>query len=296
MYDVIIAGGGIAGLSSALILGRCRRSVLVCDTGKPRNAASTALHGFVTRDGTNPMEMRRLARKDLDQYSSVICRKIEVLDAEPIDQGYLVRLADGTTETASFLLVATGIVDRLPKVEGLAQLYGTSVFHCPYCDGWEMRDQAVAIYGDRISGYEFALELAGWTSDIVLCLDGSESLTQHEHAVLDRNGIRVREEPIVRLEGSEGKLQRILFRKGPDLPRTALFFTPDQYQASPLAKKLGCTITGGTVETARFQSAGSRLFVAGDAARSVQLAIVAAAEGAEAAFAINSALLKEKLS
>lgn len=296
MFDVIIAGGGIAGLSAGLILGRCRRTVMICDTGKPRNAASRGLHGFLSRDGIEPFELRDIGREQLHSYPSVTFLESEITDASETDDGYQVTLANGNRLSCRYLLVATGVVDRLPAVPGLVELYGRSVFHCPYCDGWEMRDQPVAVYGSGETGIEYALELTGWSADVVLCTDGGAPPSAEQGEQLARNGIAVRVEKIARLEGEQGVLQRIVFREGESLPRRALFFSPDQYQASPLAEKLGCTVTaGGVVKTGKLQQTRSRLFVAGDAAHSVQLAIVAAAEGAGAAFAINSALLKEKL-
>ena len=218
-----------------------------------------------------------------------------MVDAEETADGYEVRLEDGYTLQTRHLLLATGIVDALPPVPGIEAFYGRSVFHCPYCDGWENRDKALAVYGGGSAGCDFALELLGWSRDIVLCTDGEASLDTEQQEKLQRNGVRVLTGRIARLAGMDGRLERIEFDDGMAIPRQALFFSPDQGQASPLAEKLGCSIAGGVVKTAKFQQVHSRLFVAGDAARSVQLAIVAAAEGAEAAFAINTELLKEGL-
>lgn len=295
MYDVIIAGGGIAGLSAALILGRCRRKVLLCDTGRPRNASSHALHGFLSRDGIDPFALRRLGRQQLEQYPSVAFRELEVTGAEPFEGGYRVTCADGSSQQCRYLLIATGIVDELPEVDGAAELYGRSVFHCPYCDGWEMRDQPLAIYGSGEAAAEYALELTGWSNDLVLCLDGGPSPPPQQLELLQKNGVKLRSEPIARLEATDGVLQRIVFTEGEPLPRRALFFNPSQFQACSLTEQLGCSVVEGVVETGKFKQTHERLFVAGDAARSVQLAIVAAAEGAEAAFAINSSLIKENL-
>ena len=296
MFDVIIAGGGIAGMSAALILGRCRRNVLVCDTGKPRNSASRALHGFISRDGINPFELRRIIREELNVYPSVIQIEGEVVDAEEQHESYEIRLADGRRYTGKYLLLATGIVDQLPDINGIQQYYGHNVFHCPYCDGWEMRDQALAVYAAGETGVEFALELTGWSNDVILCTDGNEDLSQEQQAQLDRHGIKVITDRITSVEGEIDGIFQIRFQNNTVLSRRALFFYPSQYQASPLAEKLGCTIaTGGGVEAGKFQQIKSHLFVAGDAARSIQLAIIAAAEGVEAAFALNTVLHKEEL-
>ena len=143
---MIIVGGGPAGLSAALMLGRCRRRVLVCDRGEPRNERSAALHGYLTRDGITPAEFRATACDELEPYG-VEFRPLGVKDAWPAQDGFSVALADGRRERSRFLLLATGVRDQLPDVPGVAECYGRSVFHCPYCDGWECRDKRLAVFG-----------------------------------------------------------------------------------------------------------------------------------------------------
>jgi thioredoxin reductase len=279
------------------MLGRSRRRVLVCDSGHPRNAASHAMHGFLTRDGIAPRDFLRIARDQLRQYETVEIRNVEVAAAACRDARFLVTLADGSTEHGRKLLIATGVADRLPDIPGFLELYGLSVFHCPYCDGWEVRDQPLAVYGRGDRGLGLSLELTGWSRDLVLCTDGPSEIAPGDLARLSRNGIQVREDRVVRLEGRE-RLDRIVFDTGEPLARRALFFTTGQEQQSELATNLGCRMTEkGTVQTGRYETTHlPGLFVAGDASRAVQWVIVAAAEGAEAAFAINTDLLKEDLS
>ena len=298
MYDVIVVGAGPAGLSAALILGRSRRRVLVCDSGHPRNAASHAMHGFLTRDGMPPREFLAIAREQLRQYDTVELRDIEVVEAAcGGDARFHVGLADGSRHEARKLLIATGVVDNLPEIPGFRRLYGVSVFHCPYCDGWEVRDRPLAIYGRGARGLGLSLERTGWSRDLVLCTDGPCGIDADGLARLDRNGIAVREERVIRLEG-ERALERVVFDGGEPLPRHALFFTAGQTQQSQLALGLGCEFNEkGTVRTGKYESTHlPGLYVAGDASRAVQWVVVAAAEGAEAAFAINTDLLKEDLS
>jgi thioredoxin reductase len=296
-YDVVIVGGGPAGLSAALVLGRCRRRVLLCDSGRPRNAASAHLHGFLTRDNVNPRELLRLGREELRRYDTVEIRDVEVTDARCDESFFSVTLPDGQVLRSRKLLLATGVVDNVPDVPGLRELYGTSVFHCPYCDAWELSDTPLAVYGRGEKGSGLSLELTAWTSDIVLLTDGPSEIGPDQIERLRANGIAVREEPISRLEGRDGVLERIAFENGDSLARRGLFFTTGQTQRSHLADTLGCEFNEkGTVRTGKYETTHlPGLYVAGDASRAVQWAIVAAAEGAEAAFSINQDLIKEDL-
>jgi len=296
MFDVIIVGAGPAGLSAALILGRCRRNVLVCDAGRPRNSASRALHGFLTRDGIEPAEFIRIGREQLRPYTTVQFRSEEVTHARQIDKGFEIEVA-GESVTGRKLLLATGVVDRLPDLQGLESLYGRSVFHCPYCDGWELRDQPVAIYGQEDRAAGLALELTGWSRDLIVCSDGPATISAAERKQLEQLNIPLREERISRLEGTDGQLERIVFDSGEHIIRRGMFFNTGQDQHCDLAASLGCDFTDrGAVRTGDYEMTNvPGLFVTGDASRAVQLVIVAAAEGAEAAFAINKALIKDDL-
>ena len=296
--DVIIVGAGPAGLSAALVLGRACRQVLVFDTGRPRNYATRSLHGFLSRDGVDPFELRRLGLEDLQPYDTVRVEHAEVIHATRLPDGtFRVQIVDGREFVARRLLLATGVSDNLPDVPGFEQMYGRSIFHCPYCDGWEVRGQPLAVYGCNKRGFGLAVELLGWSRDIVLCSDGACELDHGELAMLQRNGIRVREDRITRLEGHDGQLERIVFDNGEALPRRAMFFTTGQIQASRLANSLGCEFNAkGTVRTGPYEMTHvPGLYVAGDASRNVQWVIVAAAEGAEAAYAISQDLIKEQV-
>jgi thioredoxin reductase len=296
-YDCIVVGAGPAGLSAALMLGRCGRSVLVCDIGEPRNARAAGLHNYLTRDGIQPGEFLRLARGEVQRYPSVELRQSEIVDASRTSGGFRIVGADGTQVVARKLLLATGVVDELPDIEGLAPLYGSSVHHCPYCDAWEWRDQPLAIYGRGEEGLALSLGLTVWSDDLVLCTDGPTDLSDEELEQLSQAAVEVRQDRVVRLEGRQGRLERIVFAEGEPLPRRALFVCAGQHQRSDLARKLGCRFTSkGAVATGTCEATDvPGLYVAGDASREAQFVIVAAAEGAEAGMAINKALLKEDL-
>jgi len=296
-YDCVIVGGGPAGLNAALILGRCRRRVLLCDNGQPRNAKSRALHGFLTRDGTPPLDLLQMGRDELRSYDSVELVHLTVMAIACKGPRFEVTLNDGRQIACRKVLLATGVTDELPQVEGLKELYGQSVFHCPYCDGWEHRDLPLAVYGNGKSGAGLALTLSIWSRDIVICTDGPSEISRTQRRKFAGRGVSIREDRIERLEGTDGMLERIVFRSGEPLERRAMFVHTEQRQHSDLAERLGCNISlKRSVETGRYEITNVRgLYVAGDASRDVQLAIVAAAEGAKAAFAINTALLKEDL-
>lgn len=297
VFDVIIVGAGPAGLSAALILGRCRRRVVVCDAGRPRNAVTHALHGFLTRDGVEPAEFLRLSREQLRPYETVELRQTTVTDAIRLPTHFDLTLSDGRHIASRKLLIATGVVDNLPEIAGFSEFYGRSVFHCPYCDGWELRDQPLAVYGCGENGSGLALELTLWSRDLVLCTDGPSQLSDEQLERLARHNIAIREDKIVRLKGIEGLLESIEFANGETLARRGMFFSTGQRQASDLQKKLGCDFTEqGCVDTGEYESTNvPGLYVAGDASRLVQFVVVAASEGAQAAVAMNKELMKEDL-
>jgi thioredoxin reductase len=295
LFDVIIVGGGPAGLSAALMLGRCRRHVLLCDLGHPRNRRAHALHGYLTRDGIPPPDFNKLGRSELTQYG-VEARSAGVTDASWNDGHFRVSLGDGAEERSRFLLLATGVTDDLPEIPGFDDCYGRSVFHCPYCDGWESRDRRLAVVGCGKAGAALALGLKTWSRDVVLCTNGAR-LARPTLERLKRNAVRLRTEGIARLDHAEGALRGIAFASGDVEPCDALFFATNQYPQSPLALRLGCRFNrSGTVTTGHLCATNvPRVFVVGDASRDAQFVVVAAAEGVKAAVAINKALQREDL-
>lgn len=293
-YDVIIVGGGPAGLSAALVLGRCRRAVLVIDSQQYRNAMTHAVHGFLTRDGTPPPELLRVGREQLQPYG-ISMLEDEVIEAVRTEERFELTTTQGQVLSARKLLLATGIIDNLPEVKGFAGLYGTSAFHCPYCDGWENRDKRIVLYAQGQEVLNFALTMRPYTTDLILCTDGPAPLNDQERAQLSRHDIPLIETRVDRFEGSEGHLTAIVFKDGMTIERDTLFFHLGQRQRSSLAARLGVKTSNAEGVQAADSTATEvpGLFVAGDATRDVQQVSVAAAEGAKAAFEINTALRDE---
>lgn len=296
MRDAIIIGAGPAGLNAALILGRCRREVLVLDSGKPRNAASRALHGFLTRDGTPPMELRRFGRAEIARYPTIDFRDLPVTGVERhAGRGFSVRLSDNNVEHARLLLLATGRVDIVPEVAGFAEFYGVGVYHCPYCDAWEHRDRPLVVYGRSESVASLAQGLFTWSADLTICTDGEPEWSGATSAALAGAEIRVVKNRVHAAEGRE-RLERITFADRAPLECAAVFFCSDCQQRSTLPEKLGCEFDAdGNVRCRHMASTNvPGLFVAGNVRGGVHLAIMAAAEGAEAGIAMNEALLDAK--
>lgn len=292
--DVLIVGGGPAGLSAALILGRCHRQVLVCDDGKPRNRASHSIHGLIGWEGTPPSAFLKEARRDLERYKSVSVIETQVASISTIEHGFEFICSDGTAGSATKVLLATGIVDELPSLEGIQDLYGISAHHCLYCDGFEYAGKRLAAYGKGDKAADLALMMKHWSVDIVACSDGAE-ISMDALNKLKRHGIPLRSESIRSLHGIGGKLTTIKFERGPDLDRDGLFFSTGCHQASDLWRRFGCTRDekGGIVtDAATEETSVPGVYVAGDVSRDVLLVAVAIAEGAKAAVAINKALLK----
>jgi thioredoxin reductase len=296
-YDVIIVGAGPAGLIAALVLGRCRRSVLLCDDGHPRNRTSPAAHCLLGNEGIAPSELLAKSRLELREYERVVLLDDKVLSIKKADSGFSATCESGFTATARKVLLTTGLKDEIPKIEGVERLYGRSVHHCPYCDGFEYRDKPLAIYGKGDKGAGFALMMKQWSGDVILCTDGSTTFSPEIQSRLEQHGVAIRPGNIARLEGdNEGHLQRICFTDGQVLERTAMFFTTGCSQRSDLWERLACKRDekGGIInDPLTEESSVPGVYVAGDACRDVLLIAVAIAEGAKAAVAINRSFLKE---
>lgn len=298
-YDVVVVGGGPAGLSAALVLGRSCRKVLLCDSGSGRNAPAAGVHGYLSRDGTPPGELRRIAREQLQPYD-VEVRTGEVTDARKVGDGFAVTLDGGEVVGCRKLILATGMVDVLPEVPGLGELWGKSAIHCPYCHGWEHRGRSWAMLVPPEAIVEVGTLLLGWTKRLTLLTNGPAEIAAEHRAWLARHAVEIVEDRIARLQGDGGQLRAIHLEDGRRLERDVLFVRTRLRQGSDLARKLGCTFLdqGPMAAMVRAEPSGASgvdgLFVVGDASGvGVPTVASAVAEGATTAGVVNMAMLTE---
>jgi thioredoxin reductase len=294
-YDVIVIGGGPAGLSAALYLGRSRRRTLVLDAGQPRNAPSPTAHGVFSRDGTSPGQLLADARQQLARYPTVEFRRLEAQRAEAGPLGIVVRLAGGIELRARRLLLTCGVRDELPSIEGLEERWGNTVLHCTYCHGYEMADQPLALYARGKSALTTMSMLWQLSQNLLLCSDGPADLAEEERRALARRDIRIVETPLLSVGGVPGEPQLVLhFADGSTETRSALFLSAPVRIASRLPQELGCEFDGpGRLLLKDWRTTVPGVYAAGDLAIAKRQVATAAASGVEAAMALNEDLVRD---
>jgi thioredoxin reductase len=268
--------------------------VLLCDDRRQRNRASKEIHGLLGSNGRSPAQFLQDGREDLKSYEYVSVCQTRVMEIEACESGFRFKLDDGLSGVAAKVLLASGIVDEVPELPGIDELYGISVHHCLYCDGFEYAGKSVAAYGKGDKGAELGIMMKHWMGDIVVCSDGAE-VSADVAKKLEQHGIPLRAEPVRALRGESGILSSIEFENGADRSCTGLFFSTGCHQGSDLPQRLGCRRDekGGVITDALTEETTvPGVYVAGDVSRDVLLVAVAIAEGAKAAVAINKAFLK----
>ena len=298
ILDCAVIGGGPAGLNASLVLGRSRRKTVLFDENKPRNAVVSESHGFITRDGVDPQEFKRIGHEELAKYPDVEIHKQRVVRVYKEDGLFHLEAEDGAVFQAKRIILAMGFKEVLPDVDRVAEFYGKSLFSCPFCDGWEMRDKALVVISDNEAASHMVKVGSNWTEDLIYCTNGRQILSE-EKRLLESRGIQVYEEKIRALNGVSGKLAEILFEDGRAVSREGGFITPEWTLASDIAASLGCKLNdrGGVESDAMKRTNIEGVYACGDVslAGASQL-IFAAAEGSMAAISINVAMIEEKFS
>jgi thioredoxin reductase len=300
-YDVVVIGGGAAGLSGAVVLARARRSVLVVDAGEPRNAVAHAVHGFLSRDGTPPGELLEAGRAEVRDYDGELVEG-RVLSASPAQDGFDVLLADGRTLHARRLLVTTGLVDELPDVVGVDQRWGRDVLHCPYCHGWEVRDQALGVLAGGPMAVHQALLFSQWTRDLTLFLHTAPELTELEQQQLAARGVSVVTGEVDSLVTTDDRLTGVRLRTGTEVPVQVVVVGPRFVARAEVLVSLGLKVTEHPMGVGSYVAADPTgltevpgVWVAGNVADPIAQVIGAAAAGVNAAAAINADLVQDEV-
>lgn len=290
LLDVAIIGGGPAGLNAALVLGRARKHVIVIDEGRPRNAVTHATHGFLTRDGISPGDFRQIAREEISRYPSVSFTQDTAVAITGSDGHFIIKTAQGNSISSKKVLFAVGMKDRPLDIPGLAEVYGKSAFVCPYCDGWELRDQPLVIIAKGADAMHLAPLISGWTSQFTICTNGPDELTDDQREELQRHHVPVFDSPIRFIDASEGIVRQVVLEDGTAIPCRGIFFKPTLVTGSDLPQAMGCSLTemGAVVVDDFGKTSVPGVYSAGDAASRLHQAVAAASMGAFVAAAMNN--------
>ncbi|MGM9511140.1 NAD(P)/FAD-dependent oxidoreductase [Larkinella sp. GY13] len=295
-YDVIIIGGSYAGLSAALVLGRSLWTVLVLDSGQPANRQTPHSHSFLTRDGETPAELTRIAREQALAYPTVSLREATVTTVQPLDSSFQVYTNDGGVFTAKRLILATGLSDVLPAIPGFAECWGISVLHCPFCHGYEVKDQVVGVLGNGDEGFGLAKLIHHWNPGLTLFTNGPSTLTPEQTAKLHQHAIPIIETPLVALQHRNGQLDALKLADQSVKPLQALYARPAMQQSNDLALQLGCELDEmGMIQVDGFgKTSVEGVFAAGDNQTMMRQVLIAATNGLRAAVMITRELMEEK--
>ncbi|BBY18796.1 NAD(P)/FAD-dependent oxidoreductase [Mycolicibacterium litorale] len=299
-WECVVVGGGAAGLSATLVLGRARRRTLLVDAGEQSNRFSEGIGGLLGFDQRPPAELYETGRNELKAYPTVEFREGSVVQGAPQDDGFVLDLDGGDRITTRRVLLATGMQYCPPELPGLEPLWGKSVFQCPFCHGWEMRDKRLASLATGDEAIHAALMLRGWSDDVVLLTDGNPELDGTDFDQLKSAGVTIDDRRIAELEGTDGRLTAIAFADGTRLERDGLLVEAPLRQRSQLAEQLGASCTPGplAVDTigidALHRTSTSTVFAAGDVCTEQPYVAGAIAAGAQAAMIIAQSLLSEQ--
>ena len=299
-WDCIVVGGGAAGLSAALVLGRARRRTLVLDHGAQSNLAAHGIGGLLGHDGRPPAELYEMGRTELGAYPSVEVRSATVVTARREGDNFVLTTADGERAVARRVLLAAGMHYEMPEIPGMAELWGRSVFHCPFCHGWEVRDQPLAVLAQGDRAAHIALMLRGWTEDVVVLSNGPAGLDADQLALLARAGITIDERAVAELCSEDGELASVVFTDGERLPRRGLLASVGLRQRSDIATQLGLALAppspvavDAVAVDPMYRTSVPGVFAAGDMCPGMPQVAAAVASGSMAAASVMGSLMTD---
>ncbi|MGE3725162.1 MAG: NAD(P)/FAD-dependent oxidoreductase [Candidatus Sericytochromatia bacterium] len=294
-FDVIIIGGSYSGLAAAMALGRALKTVLVIDSFQPCNLQTPHSHNFLTQDGKPPAEIASLARQQVEQYDSVHFYTGLAVKGTQSAHGFAIETDTGEVFETRKLIFATGIKDILPEIPGFAACWGISALHCPYCHGYEVKNQTTGIFGNGEYGFEFAMLISNWTPDLTLLTHGKSRLTEAQQRKLEKHQIRIIETELARIEHANGFIHHVYFKDGSNMPVKALYTRPDFVQHCPIPESLGCELTSeGYLKTDPLQKTTvAGIYACGDNCTRMRTVANAVAMGTTAGMMLNKELVIE---
>ncbi len=295
-FDVIIVGGSYSGLAAGMALGRALRQVLIIDSGKPCNRQTPYSHNFITQDGKTPAEIAKLARKQVEGYDTVRFFEGLAIKGTKTENGFEIQVSSGETFSAKKLIFATGIKDIMADVDGYAECWGISVLHCPYCHGYEVRNEKTGILGNGEYGFEFSNLISNWTKDLTLFTNGKSSLTAEQTAKMEKHNIKIVEKEIAKLAHSNGYLQNIIFKDGSTSSVKAIYARSPFEQHCTIPETLGCELTDqGYIKIDPFQKTTVHgIFASGDNVSRMRTVANAVAMGTTAGMMSNKEIIEEE--
>jgi thioredoxin reductase len=294
-FDVIITGGSYSGLAAGMALGRALRKVLIIDSNKPCNRQTPHSHNFLTQDGRTPGEIAENAKQQVMKYNRVEFLDDLVINVSKTETGFVIYTKSGKTFTALKIIFATGISDIMKDIEGYAECWGISVLHCPYCHGYEVRHQKTGILGNGEYGFEFSMLISNWTKYLTLFTNGKSSLTADQSAKLKSHDIEIIEKEVIKLEHSNGNIQKIRFSDGTTSLVSALYAHSLFVQHCDIPEKLGCEITEeGYIRTDASQKTTIHgVYACGDNTTRLRTVANAVALGTTAGMMVNKEIIVE---
>lgn len=294
-FEVIIIGGSYSGLSAAMSLGRSLRQVLVIDSGLPCNRQTPHSHNFITQDGEKPAVISAKAKLQVDIYKTVHFYNGLALKALKTEKGFEIETESGAVFTSRKVLFAAGVKDLLPEIEGFAACWGISVLHCPYCHGYEVKNEKTAIIANGEMGFEYAKLISNWTKDLRLCTNGKSELTSEQNQTLKNHGVLILEEEIDSFDHTDGHIENIIFKNGEKVEVKAIYTKPPFEQHCPIPETLGCdSCEQGLLKVDAMQKTNiPGVFASGDCTTPMRSVAIAVSTGSFAGAVINKELIDE---
>jgi len=295
-FDVIIVGGSYSGLAAGMALGRALRQVLIIDSGKPCNRQTPNSHNFITQDGKTPKEIATLARQQVERYDTVTFFNGLATNGAKSKNGFKIQTTTGETFRAKKIIFASGIKDIMSDIEGYAECWGISILHCPYCHGYEVRNERTGILGNGENGFEFTNLISNWTKDLTLFTNGTSTLSSEQTAKVEKHNIKIVEKEIEKLENSNGYIQNIIFKDSTKSPLKALYARSPFEQHCNIPESLGCEMTDqGYIKIDSFQKTTVHgIYASGDNSTRMRTVANAVAMGTTAGMTANKEIIEEE--